>query len=68
MNFIHVLDYPTFFYVLWRSLCRYHVYFKRWYVLCIHKQRLKHVLQNICVYMNIFHYMMCRYVFYEGVG
>ena len=42
INFIHVLDYPIFFYVLWRSLCLYHVYFKRWYVLCIHKPRLKH--------------------------
>ena len=59
-------DYPTFFYVLWRSLCRYHVYFTRWYVLCIHKPRLKHdvlLYVYIYVYMYIFHYMMCRYVF-----
>ena len=50
INFIHVLDYPIFFYVLWRSLCLYHVYFKRWYVLCIHKTELKHdVLPCVCV-------------------
>ena len=56
INSIHVLDYPIFFYVLWRSLCLYHVYFKRWYVLCIHKPRLKHdVLPYIsmCVYVYV---------------
>ena len=54
INFIHVLDYPIFFYVLWRSLCLYHVYFKRWYVLCIHKPRLKHdVLPYIYIYICV---------------
>ena len=55
INFIHVLDYPIFFYVLWRYLCLYRVYFKRWYVLCIHKPRLKHdVLPCIHIYIYIY--------------
>ena len=54
IDFIHVLDYPTFFSVLWRSLCRYHVYFKRWYVLYIHKPRVKH---DVLPYIYIYRYV-----------
>ena len=70
INFIHVLDYPIFFYVLWRSLCLYHVYFKRWYVLCIHKPELKHdvlpyiyVFIYICVCVCIFFITWCAAMF-----
>ena len=63
INFIHVLDYPIFFYVLWRSLCLYHVYFKRWYVLCIHKPELKH---DVLPYIYIFIYMcVCVCIFFS---
>ena len=68
INFIHVLDNPRFFYVLWRYLCLYHVYFKRWYVLCIHKPRLKHgvlpyIYICVCVCVCIFFSTWCVAMF-----